>query len=73
MNSETLEMQPEPVAKPQRFDLRNVSREAIEAAYIEAHNGARRPALRRMARAVARKRIDRDVYELLKAQHEGQA
>ncbi len=54
----------------ERFEWRDVSREEIESAYIEAHNGARRPAVRRMARDLAKNRCARDVIGILRVRRE---
>lgn len=72
MNTTTGQIAPEPLQPrvARKFDIRNVTRDQIEAAYLEAHHGVRRPALRRMARALARQRLDADVVALLRERHE---
>ncbi|MCK9495218.1 MAG: hypothetical protein M0R75_06945 [Dehalococcoidia bacterium] len=72
MNTETLEVAPEPVkpAAAKRFNLREVPREAVEAAYLEVHNGVGRAARRHMARDFAKGRVAREVIELLQRQAE---
>lgn len=71
MNTETLEIAPEPVKQPSKFDIRNVPVREVEAAYIETRNGDRRAGLRAMSRALRKGRVDREVIDLLKTRHDG--